>query len=197
MSAAVTAPEIGPVEPPPERAGRVPRAPVGPMTAWFFFALVAYQGFHQLEHTIETVQLQLLHHDESTTLLNGVDFEYVHFGANFLLLYGLVAVVIGAGPAVRSRWRVERRWGWYAMVAAIVVQSFHLFDHTVRLIEYVQGGGDVVPKGTVTHFVNPVWFHFFMNLTVFVGMVAAFSGLRVHRTLVASLRPGRVRAPGA
>ncbi len=193
MSAAVTAPEIEPLEPRPEPAARVPRAPVRPMTAWFFFVLVLYQGFHQLEHTIETVQLQLLHHNESNTLLNGVDFEYVHFGANFLLLYGLVAVVIGAGAAVRARWRVERRWGWYA----IVVQTYHVFDHTVRLIEYIQGGGDVDPKGTVTHFVNPVWFHFVMNLSVFTGMVAAFAGLKVHRTLLASLRPGRVRAPGA
>lgn len=195
MSAAVTAPETAPASPGPGPAPRRRPAPVRPMTAWFFFVLVLYQGFHHLEHTIETVQLQLLHHDESNTLLNGVDFEFVHFGANFLLLYGLVAVVIGAGAAVRARWRVEQRWGWYAMVAAIVVQSYHVFDHTVRLIEYVQSGGDLDPKGTITHFVNPVWFHFGMNLTVLVGMVAAFTGLRMHRTLLASL--GRGRASGA
>ena len=152
------------------------------MTAWFFLFLVCYQTFHQLEHTIETVQLQLLHHGSSHTLINGIDFEYVHFGANTLLLYGLFAVVIGAGSRARARLRVENPWGWRAMVAALAVQSYHVFDHTVRLIEYLQSGGKD-PSGTLTLWVNPVWFHFFINLTVLVGMIAAFFGLGVHKAL--------------
>lgn len=192
MSAAVTTHEAKPAQVPPRRS--VP-ARVRPMTAWFFLVLVCYQAFHQLEHTIETVQLQLLGHDESDTLLNGVDFEWLHFGANALLLYGLVAVVVGAGSAARARWRAERRWGWWAMVAALVVQSYHVFDHTVRLVEYVSSGGDKDPAGTLTRVVNPVWFHFGINLTVLVGMIAAFAGLRVHRSLRAPRRPAAVPPP--
>lgn len=183
MSTAVTAPETEPSPP-----GSVPlRAPapatVRPMTAWFFLFLVCYQGFHHIEHTIETVQLQILHRQHAHTLLNGIDFEWLHFGANALLLYGLVAVVIGAGPAARARWRSERRWGWAAMVGAVVVQSYHVVDHAVRLVEYVAAGGDTDPQGTLTRVVDPVWFHFAMNLIVLMGMVAAFAGLRMHRSL--------------
>lgn len=153
-----------------------------PFTAWFFLLLVGYQTFHQLEHTIETVHLRVQHRPEAKTLLHGVDFEWLHFGANALLLYGLIAVIVGAGPAVRARLRTERRWGWCALVAALVVQTYHVLDHSVRLVEYVLSGGDV-PEGTLTRVVDPVWFHFGINLTVLVGMYAAFLGLGVHRAL--------------
>ena len=157
------------------------------MTARFFLMLVCYQSFHQLEHAIETVQLNILHHNSSNTLINGVDFEYVHFGANALLLYGLFAVVIGAGKRTRAWLKVAHPWGWAAMVTALVVQTYHVFDHTVRLLEYLQSGGKP-PEGTLTMWVNPVWFHFGINLTVLVGMFAAFFGMGMHRSL-RSARP--------
>ena len=158
------------------------------MTARFFLLLVLYQSFHQLEHTIETVQLNILHHHEAHTLINGVDFEYVHFGANAVLLYGLFAVVIGAGRRAREWLRAAHPWGWAAMVTALVVQTYHVFDHTVRLIEYVQSGGKT-PEGTLTVWLNPVWFHFGINLVVLIGMYCAFFGMRMHRSLRSSSGP--------
>jgi hypothetical protein len=175
---------------PEVREERAAKVRVRRFSAWFFLTLLAYQSFHQLEHTIETVHLQLQHKAEADTLITGVDFEWVHFGANALLLYGLIAVVVGVGAATRARLRVERRWGWYAIVAAVVVQTYHVIDHSVRLVEYVSSGGDV-PQGTLTRVVDPVWFHFGINLTVLVGMYAAFFGLGVHRAL------GRPRSPAA
>lgn len=184
VSATITAPPTReePEAPPPRRAA-LPVPAVRPMTAWFFLFLVGYQTFHQAEHTIETVQLQLLHHGTAHTLINGIDFEYVHFGANTLLLYGLIAVVIGAGAQARARLRAEHPWGFRAMVAALGVQGYHVFDHTVRLFEYLQSGGKD-PGGTLTVWVNPVWFHFAINLTVLVGMIVAFFGLRIHEALI-------------
>lgn len=184
MTAAVSTPERQAQPLPPDPA---PAVPVRRMTAWFFLFLVLYQTFHGLEHTIETVQLQLLDHGEAHTLLNGVDFEWLHFGANALLLYGLVAVVVGAGPAARAGWRAERRWGWWAMVAAVGVQGYHVVDHTWRLIEYVASGGDD-PTGTLTRWVDPVWFHWTINHVVLVGMICAFVGLRLHRVVLAPRR---------
>ena len=182
MSAAVTAPDR-PERPAPDRPRRFPLARVRPATAWFFLILVAYQGFHQIEHTIETVQLKLLGHHESHTLLRGIDFEWLHFGVNTVLLYGLAAVVIAAGPAVRERWRSERPRGWTFMVAALVVQGYHVVDHSVRLVEHVLSGGDRDPQGTLTRVVDPVWFHFSMNLAVFATMAIAFLGLGMHHSL--------------
>lgn len=200
MSTTVTTPQPPAAGPPsPERGPRppLPPSPMRSLTARFFLVLVCYQAFHQVEHAIEAVQLNILHHREARTLISGIDFEYVHFGANALLLYGLVAVVVGAGRSTRERLRTERRWGWYAMVAALVVQSFHVFDHTVRLIEYVQSGGQP-PEGTFTVWLNPVWFHFGINLTVLVGMVCAFLGLGMHRSLRAAPPVPRASAtPGS
>lgn len=199
MSAAVTTTTSDEAPEPDEPASRrpAPPSPVRTMTARFFLLLVVYQTFHQLEHGIEAVQLNLLHHTSANTLINGVDFEYVHFGANALLLYGLFAVVIGAGTRTRAWLKVHHRWGWYAMVAALVVQTYHVFDHTVRLIEYLQSGGRP-PEGTLTIWVNPVWFHFAINLTVLVGMYCSFFGLGLHRAL-RSRRPALapVRRPAS
>lgn len=195
MSAPVTTPHrTAGREPAPEPGRRqvAPPSPVRRMTAWFFLTLVCYQAFHQVEHAIEAVQLNVLHHREARTLINGIDFEYVHFGANALLLYGLFAVVIGAGGRTREWLRTEHRWGWLAMITALVVQSFHVFDHTVRLIEYVQSGGQA-PEGTFTVWLNPVWFHFGINLTVLVGMTCAFFGMGMHRSLRAG--PAGSRTP--
>lgn len=191
MSAAVTTSStINDVAAPAAQQAPARPCPVRPMTARFFLMLVVYQTFHQLEHTIETVQLQLLHHSSAHTLINGIDFEYVHFSANALLLYGLFAVVIGAGPKARAWLKAEHRWGWYAMVTALVVQTYHVFDHTVRLIEYVQSNGQA-PDGTLTIWVNPVWFHFLINLTVLIGMNCAFFGMGMQR----ALRAPRPAAP--
>jgi len=194
VSAAVTTTSHGEAPEPNEPVARTiaPLSPVRTMTARFFLLLLCYQTFHQLEHTIETVQLNILHHTSANTLINGVDFEYVHFGANALLLYGLFAVVVGAGKRTRAWLRTNYRLGWYAMVAALTVQTYHVFDHTVRLIEYLQSGGKP-PEGTLTIWVNPVWFHFGINLTVLVGMYAAFFGLRMHTYLRSRPRPGTVR----
>jgi hypothetical protein len=176
----------------PDRSA--PPSPVRLMTARFFLMLVCYQSFHQLEHAIETVQLNILHHASAHTLINGVDFEYVHFGANALLLYGLFAVVIGAGARTRAWLRTEHRWGWSAMVVALVVQTYHVFDHTVRLIEYIQSGGKP-PEGTLTVWLNPVWFHFGINLVVLIGMFCAFFGMGMHRSLRSpQRRPATVTA---
>lgn len=195
MSAAVTTPKVygEPEAPEPQRRQPTP-SPVRTMTARFFLLLVLYQTFHQLEHGIETVQLNILHHTSAHTLINGVNFEYVHFGANFLLLYGLVAVVIGAGKRTRAWLKVEHPWGWGAMVTALVVQTYHVFDHTVRLIEFVQSGGQP-PEGTLTVWVNPVWFHFSINLTVLIGMYCAFFGMDMHRSLRSARPPGALRPP--
>lgn len=188
VSATITAPTRDQPEAPPPRRAALPAAAVRPMTAWFFLFLVCYQTFHQAEHTIETVQLELLHHGSAHTLINGIDFEYVHFGANTLLLYGLIAVAVSAGAAARARLRVEHPWGWRAMLVALGVQGYHVFDHTVRLFEYLRSGGQD-PGGTLTVWINPVWFHFAINLTVLIGMFAAFFGLRLHQALFSVPEP--------
>lgn len=145
-------------------------------------ALVLYQAGHHTEHTIETVQLKFLDHRHAHTLLSGVDFEWVHLAANAVLEYGLVAALVAAGADVRRRWRTQFPWGWRALVFAAVLQGAHVVDHAVRAAQYVASGG-ATPTGTVTRWVDPVWFHFTMNLVVLLAIVVAFLGLRAWRGL--------------
>lgn len=156
--------------------------------AFMLTALVLYQAGHHTEHTIETVQLKLLGHNHAHTLLSGVDFEWLHLAANAVLEYGLVAALVAAGAGVRRRWRTQSPWGWRALVFAAVLQGTHVVDHVVRATQYVASGGEA-PTGTVTRWVDAVWFHFTMNLLVLVAIVVAFVGLRAWRGLTHRLRP--------
>lgn len=156
---------------------------------WLFLGLLLYQAFHQLEHAIETVQLEILHHAHAHTLLAGLDFEWVHFGANVFLEWGLLGVFVGVGPAARRTWRARGGPGWWALVTAVVVQGYHVIEHVVRIIQYLANGGET-PEGTVTQVVNPVWYHFGLNLTVLLAMAVAFFGLGFHRRLVPARAPG-------
>ena len=177
MAAPTTAPPP-PLAPPAPAAG--PRQGV----ALLFAGALAYQAFHQVEHTIEAVQLNILGHAESRTLLAGLDFEWVHLAFNGFLLWCLVAVYLGAGPAVRARWRRGARAGWLGLCAALAVQGYHVVEHLVRIVQYIASGGEY-PPGTVTVVLDPVWFHFGINLAVLVAMATAFFGLGLHRTVVA------------
>jgi hypothetical protein len=151
--------------------------------ALLFAGALAYQGFHQVEHTIETVQLRVLGHDTARTLIGGLDFEWVHLGANVFLLWCLIAVAVGAGATTRARWREHARIGWWGLCAALTVQGYHVVEHLVRIVQYLASGGEY-PPGTVTTVLDPVWFHFGVNLTVFVAMAAGFFGLGVHRDVL-------------
>lgn len=151
--------------------------------ALLFLGALLYQAFHQLEHTIETVQLRLLGHTSAHTLIGGLDFEWVHLGANVFLMWCLIAVAIGAGAATRDTWRSGARVGWWGLCAALTVQGYHVVEHLVRIVQYLLTGGDV-PRGTVTTVLDPVWFHFGINLTVLMGMAVAFFGLGVYRDVL-------------
>ncbi|MGH9156099.1 MAG: hypothetical protein ACRD1K_09775 [Acidimicrobiales bacterium] len=153
--------------------------------ALLFLGALLYQGFHQIEHTIETVQLRLLHHATAHTLIGGLDFEWVHLGANVFLLWCLIAVAVCAGAATRASWRSDARVGWWGLCAALSVQGYHVVEHLVRIVQYLASGGKY-PPGTVTTVLDPVWFHFGVNLTVLAGMAVGFFGLGQHRRV---LRP--------
>jgi len=162
---------------------RTAEAPLRQGVALLFLGLVLYQAFHQLEHTIETVQLQVLHHATSDTLIGGLDFEWVHLGANVFLEWGLIGVMLGAGAATRARWRATAPIGWMGLCLAVAVQGYHVVEHLVRIVQYIVTGTD--PPGTVTTVLNPVWFHFGINLTVLAAMTVGFFGLGVHRRVTA------------
>lgn len=146
-----------------------------------FLGVIGFQLFHQLEHTLEVVEKRL-DHPGVRPLLGGVDFEWAHFFGNTLLLACSVALVVGSGRAGRARWRATSRVAWAVLLGGVWVQGTHVIEHVVRVVQYVTGS--TVPAGLATRWVDPVWFHFGINLVFLAGLLVGFLGLGLHRDLL-------------
>jgi len=110
-----------------------------------FLALLAIQGFHLVEHVTQVVQRYFLAIPNGSGILGSVaDIEPVHFiyNAGYLALLVAVYVLLGLpGDGVR---RIGRPT-FALLTFTLAFQSFHLLEHVVKMIQYVQLG---LQKGT-------------------------------------------------
>lgn len=150
------------------------------MAAFEFVGLLSFQAFHQLEHTLEVVQKRL-DGESVRPLLAGVDFEWAHFFGNTMLYLGLIAVVVAHQRRGWAERQARNRLVWAILVAGLVVQGSHVFEHIVRVVQYV-GSGEL-PVGLATRWIDPVWFHFSINLVFLAALAVGFFGLNAHRDL--------------
>jgi hypothetical protein len=183
MTAVPTAPAV----PAPPAPGRRPGVLSSPRwwVAAEFAGLVAFQVFHQTEHTLELLQKRF-RVDSVGPLLSGVSFEWMHFGGNTILLIGCVAVLLAVGRSGRARWRALNPVAWWVFVGAVALQGSHVAEHVVRVVQYV--GGEAEPDGFATQWLDPVWFHWGINLAFLFGLVVGFLGLEVDRDLLGRRR---------
>lgn len=157
------------------------------LAAFEFAGLVGFQGFHQIEHALETAEKRV-GVEGVRPLLQGVDFEWAHFAGNTMLFLGLVAVMVGYGAAGRARWRTTNKVGWWALLAGLAIQGSHVVEHIVRVSQYLATGE--LPVGLATQWLDPIWFHFGINLVFLVGLVVGFVGLNVRQDLARPAAPG-------
>ncbi len=150
------------------------------LAAFEFAGLLAFQAFHQMEHTLEVVQKRL-GNERVSPLLGGVDFEWAHFTGNTLLFLGLVAVVAAYGGQGGGAWRSRSNVAWAVLMGGVIVQGLHVVEHIVRVSQYVATGR--LPVGLATQWVDPIWFHFSVNLVFLVALAVGFFGLRIPRDL--------------
>lgn len=128
----------------------------------------AVQSFHMLEHLVQVYQVHVADAEIRSGLAGQkVDTEWVHFVYNLAVLAFLVWA-----------WRLVRPGGALAggvgkgagfLLAALVVQGYHMAEHTAKLIQHLSLGIDPAP-GIIGGAAGLVWFHFGINLTVYVGM---------------------------
>ena len=156
------------------------------LAALQLLGLLLFQLFHQGEHTLELLQRRF-GVSGAAPVLSGLDFEWIHFGANTLLLAGAASVLGLVGPGERAAWRSGAPAAWWALVGAVAIQASHVAEHVVRVVQYT-GGADP-PPGLVTRALDVVWFHWAVNLVFLAGLAAGFVGLGMHRVLVGL--PGR------
>jgi len=153
-------------------------------TARIFLLALVLQLFHLLEHVVQVAQGKFLGIKPAHGILGSFfDLEWVHFIYN----WGLYALLIVATVAVLRERRVRPPVGWLFLGAALAVQSYHVLEHTVKIIQHVSSGIDPAP-GILGQIYDLIWLHFDINVVVTVLMIGSFLGLALNREVRWSLR---------
>lgn len=165
-----------------QNAGSLVRAPsridIRSWDAWrIFAAALALQLFHQLEHVVQVAQAKVFGIKPAHGILGSlVDLEWVHFVYNNGLY---ILMVIATVIVLRDR-RIRPPIGWLWLGAALAVQTYHVFEHVVKIAQHITTGADPAP-GILGFVVDLVWLHFSINLAVTVCMIGAFVGLGMYK----------------
>lgn len=128
------------------------------------------QSFHMLEHVIQLVRV----HGHGVPGRGGlagqvVDNEWAHFAYNAVVLAGMIAI-----GWFRSRgWRPARTaWGDRLLGATVLLQGYHLVEHSTKLIQHIGDGVKVAP-GILGNQFDLVYLHFGINAAVYLGFAGA------------------------
>ena len=160
---------------------RVPtRVDVGQWNASkIFAAALGLQLFHQLEHFVQVSQAKILGIKPAHGILGSlVDLEWVHFVYN----NGLYVLLLAATVLLLRDERIRPPAGWLWLGATIAVQTYHVFEHVVKITQHVSTGADPAP-GILGFVVDLVWLHFAFNMAVTIAMIGAFVYLGMYREL--------------
>ncbi|HXF57559.1 MAG TPA: right-handed parallel beta-helix repeat-containing protein [Actinomycetota bacterium] len=147
----------------------------------------AVQSFHMVEHVVQVVQVYVLQAEQRSGLLGEtVDTEWLHLAFNLVLLGFLVwatALFLRHLPAAL----LARPSGLSFLLAAVAVQSYHLAEHVAKVAQHVTSGVRTAP-GLLGDNLGLVWFHFGINLAVWVGTAVTLAALGAQALL--STGPG-------
>lgn len=174
-------------------AGNLARAPgrvdIQPWAAWQIFgAALALQLFHQLEHVVQVAQAKLLGIKPAHGILGSlVDLEWVHFVYN----NGLYILLVIATVAVLRDRRIRPPVGWLWLGATLAVQTYHVFEHIVKIAQHLTTGADPAP-GILGFVIDLVWLHFSINMVVTICMIGAFVSLGMYHEFRPSAQAARL-----
>ena len=128
----------------------------------------AVQSFHMLEHVVQVVQVYALDAEQRAGLLGSwIDLEWVHFVYNLAVL-GFVWWawrLVRPGGAEQDRLGSSAPW----VLAGLVIQAYHLVEHSVKMVQHLALGIRTAP-GIFGDEIGLVWFHFGINLAVYVAI---------------------------
>lgn len=141
-----------------------------------FTAAVVIQSLHMVEHIAQVIQKFVLGMSVAHGLIGMLDFEWVHFGYNAALLATLYILTFKCSRLLRARGTAL----FYIFVAGVVIQSYHMIEHVVKIIQHIQTGVQGTP-GILGNFINLILFHFSINLVVLILVIIPFVGLGVYK----------------
>lgn len=149
---------------------------------------VAVQTFHMAEHVLQVFRV----HWDGVPSKGGIigrvaEPEWVHFAYNALVLAAL-AVILRLARRGRMPWDATGA-GHRLIAAAALIQSYHVFEHSVKLGQHVATGAKVNP-GVLGNHIDLVWLHFTINLAVYGAVIAACAAYAVAVPATPSARSG-------
>jgi len=135
----------------------------------------AVQSFHMLEHLVQVYQVYVLDAQIRSGLAGQkVDMEWVHFLYNLAVLGFLVWAWRLVRPGGALAGGVGKASGF--LLAAFAVQTYHMAEHVAKIVQHLAWGIDPAP-GIIGGAAGLVWFHFGINLTVYLGMAIPVVGV--------------------
>jgi len=183
------------------RSDRVLRRHGGAAIA--FTVLLAVMLGHEAEHLAQVGQkdvLLLSCPNECQGLLGHYfDVEWVHFVYNGSILVALAALAAWL-RVWQPRWRWASRAGWSALVSGVVLQTYHLVEHTEKLQQWLHNGHRSPTPGFAGQLLDPaegrnfslIELHFLLNTVVLVAVLVGYFGLGFHRRVWAERTPPRL-----
>jgi hypothetical protein len=151
---------------------------------YIFVLTVAAQTFHMVEHIAQVMQKFVLHITPAHGLIGQLDLEQVHFAFNLFYLSMLVVVMMGwfyYGSQVSKKWKAFS----IALGLTTLVQSYHMAEHSVKLVQFIETMMQGTPGILGSHF-DSVIFHAAMNTAVFLPVLIVFfaAGVYKHMSLL-------------
>jgi hypothetical protein len=143
-------------------------------------SVLLIQGFHVIEHIIVVVQVEALGMPVARAQgLAGaqIDFEWLHFGYNASFL-APIALLLAYG--VRSG---GARGATVMLAGALALQSYHVGEHLVRVVQYVNTGCTPC-VGLIGQVVLFIWPHLLFGLLGYAAFAYAYFAYGMHRRLI-------------
>ena len=154
-----------------------------------FVWIILFQGFHELEHVVQVLQRFFLGIPQGNGIVGqAVDVEPLHFLYNLVLLASLGEL----WWAAELRHRRGRDWGAVAFLLiafATLAQSWHMLEHVVKLLQYLETGKNGTP-GILGGTFNLPLLHLAYNTLVYAPVLAAFLAAGIPCALLRAREAG-------
>lgn len=150
-------------------------ANAGRATIYAFTVAMLLQTFHMIEHVAQAYQHGVLglSISESHGILFFLDLEWNHRVFN-ALYFALLAVVFFQCNFYKTLGAVkERRASCLSFDVGFLIQGYHVVEHSVRMIQYLQKGCTPCP-GILGQLFDGVYLHAIFNTTVYILPLIAF-----------------------
>ncbi len=171
--------------------GRLPKGIVP-----LFSALLVYQFFHQAEHVTQMYQFQFLGFtsEEAHGFVWFLDEEWNHFFFNLGYMIGVSLVFNSLLKSITKTGASIGAGAAGVMTVFLAMESWHLVEHTYRIMQHVQGLCEVCSGIVDGNFnVNRLAYHFWLNFFALVLPLTVYVWYGIHRHLLSWFGAGQRR----